>query len=300
MLTIDPKEVSIPTMHGYLLGAVAPRPIAFVSTIDKTGNINLSPFSFFNAFSANPPILIFSPSRRVRNNTTKHTLENVLDHPEAVINIVDFTIVEQMSLTSTEYDKGVNEFIKAGLTMEDSLKVKPPRVSESPAAFECKVNDVISLGEDGGAGNLIICEVLLAHFQQRILDENQRIDPNKVDVVARMGGDWYSRISSESLFEIAKPVKSKGIGMDQIPHTIKDSEILTGNDLGKLGNIERLPDQGSVQEYGKKQEIIDLRSECTDNSEKFTKRLHMKAQELLMERNVQDAWKTLLQSHDYS
>jgi len=295
MLTIDPKEVSIPKLHGYLLGAIVPRPIGFVSSIDKSGNVNLSPYSFFNAFSANPPILVFSPARRVRDNTTKHTLENALEHPEVVINTVDFAMVEQMSLSSTEYDKGVNEFIKSGLTMVESVKIKPPRVAESPAAFECRVKDVVSLGEEGGAGNLVICEVVLAHFQDRVLDEDQRIDPGKIDAVARLGGDWYSRVTGDSLFEIEKPIKTKGIGVDQIPKDIRNSNVLTGNDLGRLGNVEQLPDSNAIEEYGLDEKIVDIKSRFINHPDSFIEHLHLRAHELIIDNRINEAWKTLLQ-----
>lgn len=296
MLTINPKEISVPQMHGYLLGAITPRPIAFASTMDKEGNINLSPFSFFNVFSANPPILIFSPSRRGRDNSTKHTLENVLEHPEVVINLTDYAMAEQMSLASTEYDKGVNEFIKAGLTMEPSVMVKPPRVGEAPAAFECKVNEIVSLGPGGGAGNLVISEVLLAHFQDHILDENKKIDPRKMDAIARLGANWYARITPDSLFEIEKPAASKGIGVDQIPETIRNSNILTGNDLGRLGNIEHLPDRGSVDTFGNSPEVMKLKERYSRDPEEFTHQLHLLASEYIKIGDTETAWKVLLQN----
>jgi len=240
MLSMDPKELAIPKLHGYLLGAVAPRPICFASTVDKDGNVNLSPFSFFNVFGANPPIMVFSPARRVRDNTTKHTLENVLETQEVVINIVNYNMVQQMSLSSTEYPKGVNEFVKAGFTEIPSEKVKPPRVKEAPVQFECKVNEVIALGKEGGAGNLIVCEVVQLHIDERVLDENGSIDPVKIDAVSRMGGNWYSR-AKDGLFEVPKPLRTLGIGIDALPEAIRNSEIFSGNDLGMLGNIEALP-----------------------------------------------------------
>lgn len=282
MLTVDPKEVSVPKMHGYLLGAVVPRPIAFASTVDKEGNINLSPFSFFNIFSANPPILVFSPSRRGRDNTTKHTYENVLEVPEVVINIVNYNIVQQASLSSTEYDKGVNEFIKSGLTPVASERIKPPRVGESPVSFECKVNEVISLGSNGGAGNLVICEVLLAHIKQEVLDEEGRIDPVKLDAVARMGGNYYCRAQGDAIFTVPKPLTTKGIGVDQIPMAIRNSKVLTGNDLGILGNVERLPAKGSLDE------VIEYAG---------TNAVHTQAQKLLNEGKVESAWRLLLTYH---
>lgn len=240
MKTIDPKAVSTRQLHGYMLGAVTPRPIAFASTVDVEGNVNLSPFSFFNLFSANPPIMIFSPARRGRDNTTKHTYENVLQVKEVVINIVNHAIVQQMSLSSTEYGKGVNEFEKAGLTPLASQTIKPPRVAESPVQFECKVNKVISLGTEGGAGNLVICEVLKMHINEAILDVNDNIDPVKLDAVSRMGGNWYGR-AKQGMFEIPKPLSTLGIGFDQLPEAVCTSKFLTGNDLAMLANVEVLP-----------------------------------------------------------
>jgi len=240
MKTIDPKAVSTRQLHGYMLGAVTPRPIAFASTVDVEGNVNLSPFSFFNVFSANPPIMIFSPARRGRDNTTKHTYENVLQVKEVVINIVNHAIVQQMSLSSTEYGKGVNEFEKAGLTPLASQTIKPPRVAESPVQFECKVNKVISLGTEGGAGNLVICEVLKMHINEAILDISGNIDPVKLDAVSRMGGNWYGR-AKQGMFEIPKPLSTLGIGFDQLPEAVCTSKFLTGNDLAILANVEVLP-----------------------------------------------------------
>jgi flavin reductase (DIM6/NTAB) family NADH-FMN oxidoreductase RutF len=248
-MTINPKEVSVPVLHGYLQGAIAPRPIAFVSTIDKEGNVNLSPFSFFNLFGTNPPTLIFSPNRRVRDGSQKHTFENVLEHDEVVVNMVDYAMVEQMSLSSCDYEKGVNEFQKAGFTELPSSLVKPPRVAESKATFECKVKQIISMGEEGGAANLVICEILLAHFSDDILDQNGKIDQTKTDWVARLGGDWYCRASGDALFEVAKPSIHKGIGVDTIPDYIKQNPLFTGNDLGRLGNIEKLPSAEAITQF---------------------------------------------------
>lgn len=254
MLTINPKDVSIPVLHSYLQGAVAPRPIALASTVDSEGRVNLSPFSFFNVFGTNPPTLIFSPNRRVRDNTTKHTLENVLEHDEVVINMVDYSMVEQMSLASCEYEKGINEFKKAGFTEGVSVMVKPPRVAESKAVFECQVKQVIQLGEGGGAPNLVICEVLLAHFSEDILNEKGLIDSSKTDFVARLGGDWYCRASGTALFEVAKPNLNKGIGVDALPDFIRKNPQLTGNDLGRLGNLEQLPNASEIEYFKKNYE----------------------------------------------
>jgi flavin reductase (DIM6/NTAB) family NADH-FMN oxidoreductase RutF len=250
-MIIDPSKIPIAQLQGYLQSAVAPRPIALASTIDKAGNVNLSPFSFFNVFSANPPILVFSPARRVTNNTTKHTLENVLEVPEVVINIVHFPMVEQVSLASTEYERGVNEFIKAGLTAVPSQKVKPPRVSESPVAFECTVEQIIPLGDSGGAGNLVIAKVQLIHIQDQYLDEQGRLDTTRLDLVARMGGNWYAKASGAALFEIPKPLLTRGIGVDQLPEHIRQSTILNGNNLGRLGNVEQMPDEELLQQARK-------------------------------------------------
>jgi len=285
MLTIDPKEVTVPELHGYLLGAIAPRPIAFASTVDKNGKVNLSPYSFFNCFGANPPILIFSPARRGRDNTTKDTFENVKEVGEVVINIVNYPMVEQMSLSSTEYPRGVNEFEKAGLTAIESVKIKPPRVGESPAAFECKVLEVKETGTEGGAGNLVICEVLLAHFKEDVLDENKKIDPFKLDAVARMGGNYYCRAQGDAIFEIPKPLRNLGIGVDNMPEEVKNSSILTGNNLGRLGNIEALPSAEEVKSFIENQGLL---------LDKDLDKIHLLAKKEVEEGNVEKAWKILL------
>ncbi|MDX1759399.1 MAG: flavin reductase family protein [Arenibacter algicola] len=288
MVSITASEVPTAKLHGYLLGAVGPRPIAFASTIDDRNRPNLSPFSFFNVFGSNPPILIFSPSRRVRDNSTKHTLENVLKNREVVINVVNYDMVQQMSLASTEYMEGENEFIKSGLTMLPSDLVKPFRVAESPVQFECRVVKVEPLGKEGGAGNLIFSEVLKIHVDADILDENGAIDQFKIDQVARMGGNWYSR-ANMGLFEVPKPVSNLGIGVDQIPEHIRLSNVLTGNDLGMLGNIEKLPSQEEVRQYVDTN--VDLRSILSSGDEAL---LHARAQELLKNKDVLSAWKVLL------
>ena len=274
MKTIDPKALSTAALHGYMLGAVTPRPIAFASTIDVDGNVNLSPFSFFNVFSANPPIMIFSPARRGRDNTTKHTYENVLQVKEVVINIVNYDIVQQMSLSSTEYGKGVNEFEKAGLTPLASQTIKPPRVAESPVQFECRVNEVISLGTEGGAGNLVICEVLKMHINEAILDADGKIDPVKLDAVSRMGGNWYGR-AKQGMFEVPKPLSRLGIGFDQLPETIRTSKLLTGNDLAMLANVEVLP-KGA-------KDIVNLEQHAAQG-----------AQKRLALDDIQGAWELLI------
>ena len=288
MLSILPQEVSTGKLHGYLLSAVSPRPIAFASTVDGVGNVNLSPFSFFNVFSANPPILVFSPARRVRDNTTKHTLENILITKEVVINIVNYDMVQQMSLSSTEYPDGVNEFIKSGLTEVASDIVKPPRVQEAPVQFECKVNDVIALGNQGGAGNLVIAEVVKLHIKETVLDADGKIDANKIDAVARMGGNWYNR-SREGMFEVIKPIKTRGIGVDALPKSIKNSKILSGNDLGVLGNSEKIPTSSEVKEYLnlEAEKSVDIQTSNKDNIQK-------QAQNMLQKGNVLEAFKLLL------
>ena len=288
MVSITASEVPTARLHGYLLGAVGPRPIAFASTVDGKNRPNLSPFSFFNVFSSNPPILIFSPSRRVRDNSTKHTLDNVLDNMEVVINVVNYNMVQQMSLASTDYREGENEFVKSGLTMLPSDLVKPFRVAESPVQFECKVVKVEPLGKEGGAGNLIFSEVLKIHVDADILDENGTIDQYKIDQVARMGGNWYSR-ANMGLFEVPKPVSNLGIGVDEIPDHIRLSNVLTGNDLGMLGNIDKLPSQEEVRQYVDNH--VDLRSILSSGNEDL---LHSRAQELLKTKDVLSAWKVLL------
>ncbi len=288
MLSIDPKDIPTAKLHGYLLSAVAPRPIAFASTIDVEGRPNLSPFSFFNVFSANPPVMIFSPARRVRNNTTKHTLENAQATKEVVINVVNHDIVHQMSLASTEYGEGVNEFVKAGLTMQKSDVVGPYRVKESPVQFECRVTQIVELGNEGGAGNLIICEVVKMHIAENVLNEQGSIDQHKLDLVARAGGSYYSR-AKEGFFEIPKPISTLGIGVDKIPDEIKQSKVLTGNDLGMLGNVERIPDAEEVKAFV--DDSIELRKIITADDEAL---LHAKAQEYLKQNDVLSAWKALL------
>lgn len=288
MISFSPQDLPTAKLHGYLLGAVAPRPVAFASTIDKEGNVNLSPFSFFNVFSARPPILVFSPARRGRDNTTKHSYENVLEVPEVVINIVSYDMVQQASLASTEYAKGVNEFKKAGFTEIASHIVKPPRVAEAPVQLECKVNEVISLGKEGGAGNLVICEVVKIHIKEDILDENGAIDPYKIDTVARLGGNWYSR-AKDGLFQVAKPLTTLGIGVDALSEEIRQSKVLTGNDLGMLGNVENFPNSEEINTFmDTSEELKNIASSgCAET-------IHKKAHEFLSNGEVDAAWKLLL------
>jgi flavin reductase (DIM6/NTAB) family NADH-FMN oxidoreductase RutF len=294
MKTIDPKELEIAKFHGLLLGAVAPRPIAFASTIDADGKSNLSPFSFFNVFSANPPIAIFSPARRVRGNTTKHTLENVEVVKEVVINVVSYAMVQQMNLASTEYPEGVNEFEKAGFTPLASELVRPFRVKESPVQFECQVREIIKLGEEGGAGNLIVAEILRMHIDESVLDSYGNIDPNRIDLVARMGNDWYCRASGSALFELAKPGRNHGIGVNALPMHVRNSRILTGNDLGLLGGISELPTAEEIKAYRNQSRLDELIQEKGDNRSEVEKQLHQNAKMLLSEGKVKEACMMLL------
>jgi flavin reductase (DIM6/NTAB) family NADH-FMN oxidoreductase RutF len=280
MVEIIPGTLPTAKLHGLMLASVAPRPIAFASTIDASGRANLSPFSFFNVFSANPPIMVFSPARRVRDNTTKHTLENVKVIPEVVINVVNYALVQQCSLSSTEYPEGVDEFVKSGLTPIPSVAVKPFRVKESPVQYECKVNEVIALGNEGGAGNLIVCEVVRMHIAEEIMDERGGIDQHKIDLVARIGGDWYCRASGNALFTVPKPLSTLGIGVDALPTEIKNSHSLTGNDLGMLGNIEKWPDAETANQMAAEKGWI---------AETAIEALHLKARTLLSAEQVQEA-----------
>lgn len=288
MVSFSPKDLTTGRLHGYLLSAVAPRPIAFASTIDKDGKPNLSPFSFFNVFSANPPVLIFSPARRVRDNTTKHTLENVEDVSEVVINVVNYDIVHQMSLSSTEYPEGVNEFEKAGLTMLPSEEVKPFRVAESPIQMECKVNEVVKLGTEGGAGNLVICEVVKLHISEEVLNEDDTINQEALDLVARAGGSYYSRAKS-GFFEIPKPLKTMGIGVDNLPDHVKNSMILTGNDLGMLANVDVLPSNDDVEQF-----VNDISERYPEIKSSTHREKHKLARNYLSYGDVESAWKLLL------
>lgn len=288
MTSFVPKEISVSKMHALLLSAVAPRPISFASTVDENGNPNLSPFSFFNVFSANPPIMIFSPARRVRNNTIKHTLANTQATKEVVINVVNFDIVHQMSLSSTEYPEGVNEFEKAGLSMLASDLVQPYRVAESPVQFECKVRDIISLGDEGGAGNLIICEVLKMHVSSEVLNKDESINQEKLDLVARAGGNYYSR-ANKGFFEIPKPVRTLGIGVDAMPDFVRNSMILTGNDLGMLGNVESLPNRDEIDIF-----VKDVSERYPGIKEMAHRDKHKIAKNYLSFGDIESAWKLLL------
>lgn len=290
-MIVIPGEIKTSQLHAYLLGAVAPRPICFASTIDKDGNSNLSPFSFFNVFGSKPPILIFSPARRVRDNTIKHTLENIYETGEVVVNIVNYAMVQQMSLSSCEYPKGTDEFIKAGFTKVKSELVKPFGVKEAPVQLECKVLQVKEMGKEGGAANLIICEVVCMHINDAVLNEQGQIDPQKIDLVARMGGDYYCRASGSSVFEVPKPNLALGIGMDGLPHSIRNSNVLTGNDLGLLANSTAIPLR---DEYFIDSRMAGIIKDYVSRPESGKEALHRYAKELLEAGNVGKAWQVLL------
>ncbi|HEY8971393.1 MAG TPA: flavin reductase family protein [Puia sp.] len=290
-MIVDLSTLTPALRQNYLQYAVAPRPVCFASTIDGAGRVNLSPFSFFNMFSSTPPVLIFSPARRVRDNTTKHTLHNVLEVPEVVINIVDYDMVQQVSLASCEYPKEVNEFIKAGFTEVASHTVKPPRVKESKINIECRVLEVKPLGQQGGAGNLVICEALCMHIDDAILDERQMIDQRRIHHIARLGGDWYCRVDEHSLFQVEKPNTRLGIGIDALPDPIRNSSILSGNDLGQLANVHELPVVDPAYDDDRLKNIFQYYSVSPDEMEK---ELHVYAKQLLKEGKVAAAWQVLL------
>lgn len=292
-MTINLKDLSPSDIQHFLQHAIAPRPVCFASTIDKAGNVNLSPFSFFNLFSSNPPIVIFSPARRARDNSTKHTLENVLEVPEVVINIVTYDMLQQVSLSSCEYPKGTDEFIKAGFTKEPALLVTPPRVKESPIQLECKVNEVKPLGSEGGAGNLVIAEVLLMHIDEAVLNAAGKIDQTKLDLVARLGGNWYTRANASTIFEVEKPNTKLGIGIDALPLSVKNSTVLSGNDLGQLANVHEAPYVDPAFHDDRLKNIIQYYSINPDDMER---ELHIYAKELLEQNKVSEAWQVLLSS----
>jgi flavin reductase (DIM6/NTAB) family NADH-FMN oxidoreductase RutF len=292
MITINPKEIKQAQLHSYLLSAVAPRPICLASTIDTEGNANLSPFSFFNVFSSNPPIAIFSPARRGRDNTTKHTLQNVHEIKECVINIVNYAMVQQMSLSSCEYPKGVSEFTKSGLTPIESNMVKPFRVKESPVQMECIVKEVVALGTEGGAGNLVICEIVAIHMHENILNEQGNIDQQKIDLVGRLGADWYVRASGDALFEVAKPNIKLGMGYDALPNFIKQSTVLSANDLGVLANSEAMPTAEEIKNFNETNLFMQHKISVATNEQ-----LHTIAKLLLSKNMPKEAWLVLLQGN---
>ncbi|HLI94083.1 MAG TPA: flavin reductase family protein [Puia sp.] len=291
-MTVDLNKLGPAERQGFLNASVAPRPICFASTIDLSGQVNLSPFSFFNVFSTTPPVLIFSPSRRVRDNSTKHTLHNVLEVPEVVINIVDFPMVQQVSLSSCDYPKEVSEFVKAGFTEEAATLVRPPMVKESKIRFECRVMEVKVLGDKGGSGNLVICEPLRMHVDDRVLDPaTGRIDQSRIRLVARLGEDWYCAVGPDNLFRVEKPNTQLGIGIDALPAAIRDSRILTGNDLGRLANVQALPVVDPAYHDERLQQIFQY---YAVNPEEMEVELHSYARSLLEAGKVREAWQVLL------
>ncbi len=294
MISIDPHTVSTAELHAHMLSSVAPRPICFASTIDNNGISNLSPYSFFNAFGSNPPTLIFSPARRVRDNTIKHTLENIMANMEVCINVVNYDMVQQVSLASCEYPKGTDEFVKAGFTKEASVKIKPFRVKESPVQIECIVKQVIETGQEGGAGNLVICEIVMMHIRESIINAKGVIDQNKIDLVGRLGADTYVRASGLALFDVEKPNKNRGIGIDALPESIRNSHILSANNLGQLANVEKLPNSEEVEMVNNNSEIRNLIYRLETDPENLEIQLHMKAKQLLDAGNVVEAWMLLL------
>lgn len=294
MLSFEPKDKPVPELFGLMLDAIGPRPIAFASTIDEDGHPNLSPFSFFNAFGANPPIIVFSPARRGRDNTNKHTFYNVKSIPEVVINIVNYAMVQQVNLASTEYEKGVNEFEKAGFTQVKSDLIRPYRVKESPVQMECKVLNVIETGTEGSAGNLVICEVLKFHYQEEILNEKGHVDPDKIDLVGRMGRDYYVRASGSAVFKLGKPGAYPGVGIDLLPESIKFSKILTGNDLGLLGGLEKLPESAEIDNFVRSTPFYKALISLVPGSEKFITEKHQLAKKYIETNRIEEALKILL------
>lgn len=294
MKTIRPTEESARDFYSYMAGAVVPRPIAFVSSMSKEGNVNLSPFSFFNVVSAHPPLLMFAPLNSMRDNSTKNTLDNVLEHDEVVIHIVNYALLEQMSLSSTPYPKGVNEFQKSGLKEVPSEMVSPPRVAEAPVAFECKVRQAIPLGDEGGAGHLVLCEVLLLHIHEEVLDEKGKIQSQKLDAIGRMGANDYCRASGDALFELIRPVKDLGIGVDQLPESIRKSPILTGSSLAKLAGVTALPTAADAEKYRKDANIQQILRQYEAETAQRTEAMHRLAQQLLEKGEVEKAWAALL------
>lgn len=290
-MILDLKELAPVLRQNYLQHAIAPRPVCFASTVDKTGKVNLSPFSFFNLFSSNPPIVIFSPARRVRDNTTKHTLENVLEVPEVVINIVDYDMVYQTSLASCEFPKEVDEFAKAGFTPEPATLVRPPMVKESKIKMECRVQEVKPLGTEGGAGNLVICEILRMHIADELLNENNMIDQRKIHHIARLGGDWYCKVDETNLFQVEKPNTQLGIGIDALPAPIRNSKILSGNNLGQLGNVHELP---AIDPSFDDPQLKSIFQYYSVNPADMETELHTYAKKLLNEGKVREAWQVLL------
>ena len=293
MKLVDPALVPVPELHSYLTGAIGPRPIALASTIDAEGRPNLSPFSFFNAFGANPGVLIFSPARRGRDNTTKHSYHNVKAVPEVVINVVTYAMVQQVSVASGEFPEGINEFEKSGFTPLPSVKVQPFRVKESPVQFECKVTQVIETGTGGGAANLVVCEIVLVHVDETILDAHGKVDHRRIDLVGRLGGSYYCRAHGDAFFELTQPNQQYGVGVDALPAAVRGSSILSGNDLGQLGSLRNIPDETAVNEH-KLTELAELFIRLEDDPHGLEQALHQRAKDLLAQGQCEAAWKTLL------
>lgn len=294
MLTLQTSDLNPAQLQNYLQYAIAPRPICLATTIDRDGKVNLSPFSFFNLFSTNPPLCIFSPARRVRDNTTKHTLENILEVRECVINMVSYPMVQQTSLSSTDYGKEVNEFEKAGFRMEPSTLVRPPRVAEAPVQLECLVTEVISLGEKPGAGNLILAEIKVIHVKEEILDASGKIDQEKIDLVARLGGDWYCRVTAANLFQVAKPLTTLGIGVDALPSGVRNSYVLSGNDLGMLGNLENIPSEEEIDLIRNHPDVKEVLDATIGDGVNRQRELHELAREMLGRGEAGTALKVVL------
>ena len=290
-MLFDLSQLTTVDKQYYLQQIVAPRPICFASTIDKEGHVNLSPFSFFNVFSSQPPIVIFSPARRVRDNTTKHTLENVQEVPEVVIHMVTEDMVQQQSLASCEYPRAVDEFYKAGFTPEPAHKVRPPMIKECKVKMECRVQEIKPLGSEGGAGNLVICEVLMLHIDDSLLDSQKKMDPRRLPLVARLGGDWYTVVNEQSLFQVVKPNMQLGMGIDALPAAIRNSRFFSGNDLGQLANFTRIPDVDPAFDDAHLKQIIQYFS---INPEEMEKELHLYAKERLQKGEAAAAWQILL------
>lgn len=293
-MKVDPKKIETAEFQQLLLGSVAPRPICFASTISEDGVANLAPYSFFNAFSANPPTVIFSSNRRISNSTTKDTLDNVLANKEVVINVVNHSILRQMALTSIDFKSDVSEFAKAGLTPLASEQVKPFRVKESPVQMECKVREVVSLGEGGGAGNLVICDVLLMHIDETVLDEEGKIDPHKIDLMGRLGRAFYVRASGDAVMKVFQPVNEITIGVDSLPESVRLSKVLTGNDLGIFGGMKSLPPESEIQSMAMSSEVLAIVNEHQGDVEQTRHHLHNFATVLLEAGDVEEALKVVL------
>jgi flavin reductase (DIM6/NTAB) family NADH-FMN oxidoreductase RutF len=292
--SFDPKDLPTPQLHEYLLATIAPRPIAWASTVDKNGRVNLAPFSFFNVFGSNPPILIFSPSRRVKDNTTKHTLRNVQETGECVINIANYELAGQMVLSSGEYSDEINEFELAGLETEASVKVKAPRVKGAPAHFECKVREIIPMGEHGGAANLIICEVIHLHLNENVFNEEGKVDPYKVDNVARLGRIWYTR-AREGLYQMGAPRGDQShMGYGRLPESLLKSRYLTGNELAMLAGTSYMPTEEEIKMVKESTGMQEIYEKYAAHPEELQSKVHNLAKTLIHDNKIEEAWRVLL------